>query len=99
MAKRKLPSGWWVDDRDSDVFQTPKDVEELEGLIRQRQAKGQAEGAESGMAKKRRGRFVEGVELHVKSKGKNLELTFRVPKKAVNEVFPHIGRFIKRTGS
>jgi hypothetical protein len=50
------------------------------------------------MAKARRGRYVKGVELHVKSKGKNLELTFRVPKDAVSEVFPHIGRFVKRKG-
>ena len=45
--------------------------------------------------KKKRGRYVEGVELHTKSKGKNLELTFRIPRKAVREVFPHIERFVK----
>jgi len=53
------------------------------------------------MAKARRsrkpGRWVEGVELHVKSKGKNLELTFRVPWESVKESLGHIDRFVERS--
>jgi len=53
------------------------------------------------MAKARRsrkpGRYVEGVELRVKSKGKNLELTFRVPWESVKESLPHTERFVERS--
>jgi hypothetical protein len=46
---------------------------------------------------KKRGRYVPVWSLHVKSKGKNLELTFRIPAEAAGEIFPHIERFVKKT--
>jgi hypothetical protein len=49
------------------------------------------------MAKKRRGRWVEVEGLRVRSKGKNLELMFRIPAEVVSEVLPHIKRFLGRT--
>ena len=49
------------------------------------------------VAKKRRGRQVPVRNVRVRSKGKNLELTFRVPAEAVREIFPHIQRFVQKT--
>jgi hypothetical protein len=51
------------------------------------------------MAKKRRGRYVPVWNVRVKAKGKNLELTFRIPAEAVREVSRHIQRFVERTKS
>ena len=48
------------------------------------------------MAKPKRGRYVEVDNVRVKSKGEKLELTFRLPAKAICEAFPHIERFVKR---
>ena len=49
------------------------------------------------MAKKRRGRYVEVMEMHVESKSKNLQLMFRIPAESMREVFPQIERFVKGT--
>jgi hypothetical protein len=46
---------------------------------------------------KKRGRYVPVWNMRVKSKGKNLELIFRIPAEAIREVFPHIERFVQKT--
>jgi hypothetical protein len=47
------------------------------------------------MAKARRGRYVELRQLRVKSKGENLELTFRIPWKSIQEVGNRFRKFFR----